>query len=438
MVHIVKKTAAAMIAASALISFAACGESNSSDAGAKTSDGKTIIKIQTFNNFGYGKPSNERPGADLWAQYEKENPNVKIEETVASGSDEARSAFNTAISSGADAYDIYAADIAWMPSILAMPDSFMDLSDYVKGNDWLDWKTEGGKTDSGKLIGAGNDIGPTAVCYRSDLFAKAGLPTDREQVKELLGGDNATWDKYFEVGKQYTEKTGLPWYDSMVGVWGTMKAQIEEAYVKKDGSIIATDDTIKNKFDEITSTTDLSAHLNQWSDDWNAQFKADNGFATIFCPAWLVNNIKGNSGSDFKGWDIADVTPDSGANWGGSWLVVPETSKVKDEAAKLVAWLTAPAQQVSTFKAASNYPSSPTAMEDPAVADKTDDFLNNAPTGKIFADRANAVKVQPYCGAQYYDIDQKFNDALNRVDVTKEQTPEQSWDQYVNDVKSLS
>ena len=132
------------------------------------------------------------------------------------------------------------------------------------------------------------------------------------------------------------------------------------------------------------------------------------------------------------------MTPGGGANQGGSWLVVPKTSKVQDEAAKLVAWLTAPEQQVATFKAASNYPSSPKAMADPAVADKTDPFLNNAPTGKIFADRAKAVKVVPFTGAQYYDIDSKLGDALGRVDVTKEQTPAQSWKQYVADVKALS
>lgn len=433
----IKTFLAAGLALATMAGLTACG-SNSNSGAATTSNGKTIIKIQTFNNFGYGKPSNERPGANLWAQYEKEHPNVKIEETVASGSDDARSAFNTAISSGANAYDIYAVDIAWMPSILSMPNKFMDLGKYLKKNDWLDWKVQGAKTSDDRTIGAGNDIGPTAVCYRSDLFKKAGLPTDRAEVAKMLGGDSATWEQYFKVGRQYTQKTGLPWYDAMGGLWGVMKSQLKEAYVKKDGTIVATGSTIKKDFDELTATTDMSAHLSQWSDDWNAQFKSDKGFATIMCPAWLVNNIKGNSGSDFKGWDVADVTPGGGSNQGGSWLVVPETSKVKDEAAKLVAWLTAPKQQVATFKAASNYPSSPTAMKDPAVTNKIDSFLNNAPTGKIFANRAKAVKIVPYTGAQYFDIDSKFGDALNRVDVSKEQKPEQAWKQYVADVKALS
>lgn len=276
------------------------------------------------------------------------------------------------------------------------------------------------------------------MCYRSDLFQKAGLPTDRTEVAKMLGGDSATWDQYFKVGREYTQKTGLPWYDAMGGLWGTMKSQMKEAYVKKDGTIVATTDKMKKNFETLTATTDMSAHLTQWSDDWNAQFKSDKGFATIMCPAWLVNNIKGNAGSDFKGWDIADVTPGGGSNQGGSWLVVPESSKVKEEAAKLVAWLTAPEQQVATFKAASNYPSSPTAMANDTVSNKVDTFLNNAPTGKIFADRAKAVKVVPYMGAQYFDIDSKFGNALERVDVNKEQTPSQAWKQYVDDVKSLS
>ena len=59
--------------------------------------------------------------------------------------------------------------------MLAISDSFMDLSSYLKKNDWLDWKVEGGKAN-GKIIGAGNDIGPTAVCYRSDLFQKLVYP----------------------------------------------------------------------------------------------------------------------------------------------------------------------------------------------------------------------------------------------------------------------
>lgn len=431
------KPALASVAVLAMIaSLGACGESNSG--GSTSADGKITIKVQTFNNPGFGKPTAERAGADLWTKYEKEHPNVKIEETVAASSDDARAAFNTAISTGSNAYDVYLAEVDWMPSLMAMPDQFVDLTDYVKDNDWVGWKRESATVD-GKLIGAGTDIGPEAICYRADLLEKAGFPSDRESVAKWLGGENATWDTYFKAGKEYTEKTGLPWYDSMASNWQSMINQVEESYVTKDGEIIATsNDKIKEMYDELTATSDMSAHLTQWSDDWNAAFKADDGFATIQCPTWLLTNIKGNTGEDFKGWDIADVFPGGGGNWGGSYLVVPESSPVKDEAAKLVAWLTAKDQQVALFTSANNYPSSVSAQESSDVSSKTDPYLSDAPVGQIFANRAKAYDIVPYKGSQYFDIQTKMVDALNRVDATQEQTPAESYNQWVSDVKALS
>ena len=70
---------------------------------------------------------------------------------------------------------------------------------------WLDWKEKGATDSEGNLIGYGTDIGPEGVCYRSDLFAAAGLPTDRDEVAKLLQGD---WANYFKVGADYTAKTG--------------------------------------------------------------------------------------------------------------------------------------------------------------------------------------------------------------------------------------
>ncbi|QAY71691.1 extracellular solute-binding protein [Xylanimonas protaetiae] len=427
------------------LTLTACGGSGDNAAdGGNGSDDQVVIKVSTFNNFGFGAPTAQKPGADLWKKYEALHPNVKIEETVAAKSDDARAAFNTAIATGSGAFDIQAVDVDWMPSIMAQPDKFVDLTDYVKDNDWLDWKTQGATTDDGKLVGAGTDIGPEGICFRSDLLAAAGLPSDRDALKEALGGADATWDKYFELGAQYVQKSGgKAWFDSSAAVFQGMVNQIEESHVSKDGEIIAGTDAkgaqqVKADFDQLTAAAlaGQSAGLAQWSDDFNAAFNTDK-FATTLCPAWFINNIKGNAGEDFKGWDIADVFPGGGGNWGGSYLVVPEQSKVKEEAAKLAAWLSAPEQQVAVFSAASNYPSSPTAQADPAVAGKVDAFLNDAPVGEIFKNRAAAVTVTPFKGAQYFDIQTKLADALNRVDVTKTQTPAQSWDQWLQDVAGL-
>jgi cellobiose transport system substrate-binding protein len=426
------------------LALTACGGGSDDEAGGTDDTGsgdQITITVSTFNAPGFGAPTADKPGADLWAEYEKDHPNVKIEETVADSSDNARAAFNTAISTGTGAYDIQMADIDWMPSITALADQFVDLAPYAKdaGGDWLDWKVAQGTVD-GKQIGLGTDIGPEGICYRSDLFEAAGLPTDRADVATAIGGADATWDSFFALGAQYTEATGKAFFDSSAAIFQGMVNQIEESHVAKDGSVIATTNpAVKDAYDKVTAaaTAGQSAGLQQWSSDWSAAFNTD-AFAVSLCPAWLVNNIKGNAGEDFVGWDIADVFPGGGGNWGGSFLVVPEQSKVKEEAAKLAAWITAPEQQAKVFLAASNFPSSPTAQADPDVSAKTDPFLNDAPVGQIFANRAKAVTVVPFKGAQYFDIQTAMADALNRVDVTKEQTPQESWDQWVQDVKALS
>ena len=40
------------------------------------------------------------------------------------------------------------------------------------------------------------------VAYRSDLFKKAGLPTDRVAVRKLW----PTWDAFIATGKKYVAK----------------------------------------------------------------------------------------------------------------------------------------------------------------------------------------------------------------------------------------
>ena len=53
------------------------------------------------------------------------------------------------------------------------------------------WKGTAARTADGKVLGAGTDIGPEAICYRTDLFKAAGLPTDRTE----LAAKWSTWDR---------------------------------------------------------------------------------------------------------------------------------------------------------------------------------------------------------------------------------------------------
>ena len=57
-----------------------------------------------------------------------------------------------------------------------------------------------------------------------------------------------------------------------------------------------------------------------------------------------------------EGWDVANVFPGGGGNWGGSFLTVPESGPNTEAAKELAAWLTAPEQQTKAFESAGTFP----------------------------------------------------------------------------------
>ncbi len=411
------KTVAALTCVAAL-AVGCSGGDKGDDASPKPGE-KVTVTVATFNEFGY---------EGLIKEWNEANPDIQVEHKKAATSNEARDNMNTRLAAGSGLADIEAIEVDWLPELMQYPDKFEDLSSDEVKDRWLDWKTEAATVD-GKLIGYGTDIGPEAVCYRADLFKKAGLPTDREEVAKLLDGD---WDHYFDVGKQFVAKSGgVAWFDSAGATYQGMINQMEAPLENTDGTAKPLGDNaeIKSLYDRIIKASvdeKLSAGLAQWSEDWTNGFQNDK-FATMLCPGWMLGVIEGNS-EGVEGWDVANVFPGGGGNWGGSYLTVPSQGKHVEAAKKVAAWLTAPEQQAKAFAAKGTFPSQVKALEDPAVTDAKDPFFNDAPVGKIMADRAQAVTVTPYKGPNFFAITTVVTDALTRVDVDKTDDAQSSWD----------
>jgi cellobiose transport system substrate-binding protein len=410
-----------------------CGSNTATGSADKvaSSTEKITLTVATFNEFGY---------ENLFAEYSKLHPNITVVQKKAATSNEARDNMNTRLAAGSGLSDVEAIEVDWLPELMQYPKKFVDLKDKSVDGRWLDWKVAQATTKDGALIGYGTDIGPEGVCYRSDLFKKAGLPTDRAAVAKLLGGANATWDGYFAAGKTFSAaKTGTPWMDSAGATYQGMVNQVKNAYEKDDGTIVAaTNPEVRKIYDTVlaASTTDkLSAHLAQWGPDWTASFQKK-GFATMLCPGWMLGVIEGNA-KGVTGWDIADVFPGGGGNWGGSFLTVPAQGKHSADAKALANWLTAPEQQIKAFVAKGTFPSQQQALTSKDLLSVTKPFFNNAPTGEILVNRANAVTVAPFKGKNYFAINDAMQQALTRVDVDKTDTPASSWAKFLTDVKNL-
>jgi cellobiose transport system substrate-binding protein len=400
----------------------ACGGDGDGEGGG---DGKPVtISVATFNEFGY---------EGLIEEWNDSHDDIKIEQVKVGTWDDAKANLYTKLAAGSGLSDIEAIEGDAMPAILAEEGAFEDLTDPELDGRWLDWVAEKATNADGRMIGYATDIGPEGICYRADLFEKAGLPTDREEVAGLMG----TWDDYFATGEDFIKKVpGTAWYDSSGGLAQAMLNQVENPFETDDNTVDVENDDLKAVWDAVTGNVEkgLSTKLSQWSDDWTASFQKD-GFATMACPGWMLGVVAGNA-EGVDGWDFANVFPGGGGNWGGSFLTVPSQGDHVEEAKEVANWLTAPEQQIKAFEAKGTFPSQPAAYDDEAITTATNEFFNDAPVGQILAERAEAVTVQPYKGPKYSDILQAFQAAINRVD-DGSQDPDKSWQQFLTDVEAL-
>ncbi|WP_214320338.1 ABC transporter substrate-binding protein [Nonomuraea sediminis] len=396
---------AAVALAGIVATAAACGGSGSSSNQAKAG-GKTELVVKTFGDFGY---------KDLYKQYEASHPNVTIKEENIAQLGDYLPKLQQWMATGSGAGDVVALEEGILVQFMAKPANFVNLLDHGAGSlqdKFLEWKWKQALTPDGKtLVGLGTDVGAQGMCYRRDLFEKAGLPTDREEVSKLW----PTWDAYIETGKKFVAASKeAKFFDSAGNIFqNVLIQQGDHTYFDTSNKlVIDTNPAVKSAWDITTRmvAAGLSAKLQMWGPQWNAGFK-QGSFATIACPAWMLGLIKEQAGDGLAGkWDVAKV-PGSGAVRGGSFLAVPAQSKHQKEAAELVKFLTSPEGQLGAFKAANNFPSSPQAIDDPAVQGFSNAFFNNAPVGKIFGESAKSLK-PIYLGPDNQVVQDRVGDAL--------------------------
>ena len=284
------------------------------------------------------------------------------------------------------------------------------------------------------MVGLGTDVGSLAICYRKDLFAKAGLPTNRVAVSKLW----PTWQAYINTGKRYQAKApkGTFFFDTGSNVYNAMVGQLNPAYYNAAGqNIAATNPSIKAAYNLAMSgvVAGESAGLPAFSTDWNTGYKKGK-FATVTCPAWMMGYIQGQAPATKGKWDIA-ATPGTGGNWGGSFLAVPKQGSHQDEAADLVKFLTSPASEAAVFKNTGNLPSQTALLKSPAVQNFRNPFFSNAPVGQVFANSALRLKPQ-ILGPHQTDLQTASTAAFDRVQQHKS-TPAKSWAQFLKDVKNI-
>ncbi|MCX4996782.1 extracellular solute-binding protein [Streptomyces longwoodensis] len=406
-----RRAVAAAAAVGALALVVGCGGSDDSATGGGKKDGKVTITMGLYGVMGLKETG-------LLEQYEKENPGVEIKAEIAGDEQTYYTALQTRLAAGKGLKDIQGIEVGRAKEITdTQSDKFADFSKVPGLDHFLPWKESQITTADGKVLGLGTDIGPMAVCYRKDYFAKAGLPTERDQVAKLWEGD---WKKYVEVGRTFKKdyKGGkVAYMDAASGLFNAMiYGSPEQFYDEKGELIYDSNPAVKEAWGLAADAAEdgLTAKLRQFQPGWDPGL-ANGTFATAVCPAWMLSHISEKAGPANKGkWDVAKAP--KGANWGGSFLGVVEQSPVKEEAKKLVAWLTAPEQQAHVFKEIGNIPSSRQALDSPEVKNATSAYFSGAPIGQIFGAAAQEIPDKQVLGRKDGTIKDTFSQGLTLIE----------------------
>ncbi|KUN39845.1 sugar-binding protein [Streptomyces longwoodensis] len=406
-----RRAVAAAAALGALALVVGCGGSDDSATGGGKKDGKVTITMGLYGVMGLKETG-------LLEQYEKENPGVEIKAEIAGDEQTYYTALQTRLAAGKGLKDIQGIEVGRAKEITdTQSDKFADFSDVPGLDHFLPWKESQITTADGKVLGLGTDIGPMAVCYRKDYFAKAGLPTERDQVAKLWEGD---WKKYVEVGRTFKKdfKGGkVAYMDAASGLFNAMIYGSPEQFYDEKGELVYDSNPVVKEAWRLAADAaegGLTAKLRQFQPGWDPGL-ANGTFATAVCPAWMLSHISEKAGPANKGkWDVAKAP--KGANWGGSFLGVVEQSPVKEEAKKLVAWLTAPEQQAHVFQEIGNIPSSRQALDSPEVKNATSAYFSGAPIGQIFGAAAQEIPDKQVLGRKDGTIKDTFSQGLTLIE----------------------
>lgn len=410
--------------------LAACGSSSSGSSSADGADGgKVTLTVDLFGTFGYKE-------AGLYAEYQKLHPNVTIKESDTENEADYWKALQTRLAGGGGLADVQGVEVGRIASVTRQQaDKFEDLSALGAKDlqaQFSQSKWSAATAPDGRVLGLGTDTGPEALCYRSDLFKAAGLPTDRVELAKQW----ATWDGYLALGKQYAAKAPAKshWMDSIASLYSVMVGQQKERYYDASGKLIYdSNPAVKAAWNaSVKAAQDgLSAKLAQWAPEWNQAFSSGS-FATIACPAWMLGYIKGQAADAGKGkWDVATL-PGGAGNWGGSYLSIPKGAKHTKEAFDFIKWITAKEQQAKLFTKQGSFPSNLGAID--LVKDVKDPYFSNAPIGTVFGAAAEQAPVQ-VPGLRDNDVNTQITNALGEVE-RKGTSSDEAWSHAQKGVKN--
>lgn len=238
----------------------------------------------------------------------------------------------------------------------------------------------------GRLVALPWDVGPQVIFYRRDLFEAAGLPTEPEEVSELL----STFDGMYEAASAITDPDAGTYFMNNASDIFMMYFRNNNLFDADLNPIVNAPETVEAMAALQRLTADgLVAGVDMWSSDWFTMV-TEGHQAVQPVGAWFGSALRfGFAPEDVGLWGVARMPWQQG-NWGGSFLGIPEAADQKAEAWMFIEWaLTTPEIQNQMFATVDFMPALTTAWEDPFY-DEVDPYYNQ-PVRQLWREIVNEV-----------------------------------------------
>ncbi|WP_228034296.1 ABC transporter substrate-binding protein [Streptomyces spongiae] len=323
---------------------------------------------------------------------------------------------------------------AYVPDITALnsdvasffphEDQFLDLNSLGAGalkGQYLDWKWQGGIAPSGRMIGFPIDGGPSALYYRKDIFHKAGIPSDPDELAQAA----SSWEDYFAVGKKLRSAVpGSFLVGNIASVFRMSLLQSPKQFVDQDNHFIGDQEHVKRCWDLAVESLrqKLSAKINDGTPDSNAAY-AQGRIASACNAVWWMGGIKQIASKTSGAWRVTKM-PGGAANYGGSFLAIPKYCRDPEDAFAFVKWLLGPANQLAAYQEMALFPTTPAVYDKPAMR-KPDKFFGGQRPVDVFgpaAEQAPVVYFSPYEGTASTPVYQE----LTNVELLGK-NPDKAW-----------
>jgi cellobiose transport system substrate-binding protein len=359
--------------------------------------------------------------AELKAQQIGGNFKEKLVTTMASGSDFVP-----------DITGIKGEDFA---SFTPQADRFQNLLDLGAdklAGEYLEWKWKKGMTKDGKLIGFPIDIGPTALFYRRDVFDKAGLPSEPDQIATQM----STWEDYFAAGTQLKDAVpGAFMVSEGWSVFNVAVGQSEARYIDENETFIGDQDHIRRAWNLAAQAIKLGidAKTQANTPDWNAGL-TNGTLPAQTGAAWVAIDIKSAASGTSGQWGVARG-PGGTANIGGSFLAITKECAKPDVAFEIISWILSPENQAKGFTDSALFPSSPATYQMSALTNP-DPFFAGQVTIDVLGPAAEEIPVQ-YESPHDQEVSGPFQTELTNMEA-QGKDPEQAWSDAVAQAKQIA